>query len=140
MFEQVEKPKENKSRAVANSVTQKKSDVKQGFGFVDNRSEAKQVTQLHGTTYHFPQEYNLIQQKHGQLRPIIERKEDVMNDFICAEAASVDTTHAPSSENIIQRSVGLEIESSPSWQAYSQDYTAITGQHFLLYSTPQFRL
>lgn len=39
MFEQVEKPKENKSRAVANSVTQKKSGVKQDFGFVDNRHE-----------------------------------------------------------------------------------------------------
>jgi hypothetical protein len=37
MYEQVEKPKENKSRAVANSVAQKKSNIKQGFGFVDNR-------------------------------------------------------------------------------------------------------
>ena len=40
MYTQVEKSKENKSRAVANSVTQKKSNVKQGFGFVDNRPEA----------------------------------------------------------------------------------------------------
>lgn len=39
MYEQVEKPKENKSRAVTNSVAQKKSDVKQGFGFVDNRQK-----------------------------------------------------------------------------------------------------
>lgn len=39
MYEQVKKPKENKSRAVANSVAQKKSNVKQGFGFVDNRPE-----------------------------------------------------------------------------------------------------
>lgn len=39
MYEQVEKPKENKSRAVANSVAQKKNGVKQGFGFVDNRPE-----------------------------------------------------------------------------------------------------
>ena len=39
MYERVEKPKENKSRTVANSVAQKKSDRKQGFGFVDNRSE-----------------------------------------------------------------------------------------------------
>ncbi len=39
MYEQVEKPKENKSRAVANSVTQKKSAVRQGFGFVDNRKK-----------------------------------------------------------------------------------------------------
>ena len=40
MYAQVEKTKENKSRAVANSVAQKKSSVKQGFGFVDNRPEA----------------------------------------------------------------------------------------------------
>lgn len=40
MYAQVEKPKENKSRAVASSVAQKKSDGKQGVGFVDNRSES----------------------------------------------------------------------------------------------------
>jgi len=38
MYAQKEKPKENKSRAVANSVGQKKSNVKQGFGFIDNRN------------------------------------------------------------------------------------------------------
>lgn len=37
MYEQVERPKENKSRAVANSVAQRKSNEKQGFGFIDNR-------------------------------------------------------------------------------------------------------
>jgi len=40
MYEQIEKPKENKSRAIVNSVTQKKSNVKYGFGFVDNRPES----------------------------------------------------------------------------------------------------
>ena len=40
MYEQVKKPKENKSQAPANSVAQKKGHVKQGFGFVDNRSVA----------------------------------------------------------------------------------------------------
>ena len=39
MYAQVEKPKENKSSSVANSVTQKKSNGKQGFGFVDKRPE-----------------------------------------------------------------------------------------------------
>lgn len=39
MYAQVDKSKENKSRAVANSVAQKKSNRKQGFGFVDNRPE-----------------------------------------------------------------------------------------------------
>lgn len=48
MYEQVEKSnKENKNSAVANSVTQKKSKVKQGFGFVDNRpvSNAQKILQ-----------------------------------------------------------------------------------------------
>ena len=40
MYAQIEKPKENQNRAIASSVAQKKSDVKQGFGFVDNRFEA----------------------------------------------------------------------------------------------------
>jgi len=37
MYKQVEKPKETKSRAVANTVAQKKSNVKEGFGFMDSR-------------------------------------------------------------------------------------------------------
>lgn len=37
MYEQMKKPKENKSRAVANSVAQKKSNGIEAFGFVDNR-------------------------------------------------------------------------------------------------------
>lgn len=36
MYAQVEKPKENKCRAIANSVTQKRNKVKQGVSFVDN--------------------------------------------------------------------------------------------------------
>jgi hypothetical protein len=43
MYAQVKKQKENKSRVVANDGAQKKSNVKQGFGFLDNRPEA--VTQ-----------------------------------------------------------------------------------------------
>ncbi|MDW3193000.1 MAG: hypothetical protein R8G66_11570 [Cytophagales bacterium] len=40
MYEQVEKPKENKNRAIAKSVGQKKSIGKPGIGFVDNRPDA----------------------------------------------------------------------------------------------------
>ena len=40
MYEQIEKTKGNKSRVIANSVTQNKNDVKQGFGIVTNRPEA----------------------------------------------------------------------------------------------------
>ena len=39
MYAQVEKPKENKSRAVVNSVIQKKSYMNRSFGFVNNRIE-----------------------------------------------------------------------------------------------------
>lgn len=41
MYEQLEKTKENRARAIANSVVQKKSNAKQGIGFVDNRSHEK---------------------------------------------------------------------------------------------------
>ncbi len=40
MYAQVEKSKENKNRAVANSVSQNKSGGKQDFGFVDNRKQS----------------------------------------------------------------------------------------------------
>jgi hypothetical protein len=40
MYAQVEKPKENRKKAVANSVAQKKDNGNQGVGFVDNRPEA----------------------------------------------------------------------------------------------------
>ena len=45
MYEQIKKPKENKSRAAVNSVPQKESNVKQGFGFVDNRQPHKASVQ-----------------------------------------------------------------------------------------------
>lgn len=51
MYVQKEKPKENKSRAVANSVGQKKSNVKQGFEFVDNRPEVIAQRKLQAHTY-----------------------------------------------------------------------------------------
>lgn len=46
MYERIEKPKENESRAVANSVAHKKSDVEQGFGFVDNRPETRALQEI----------------------------------------------------------------------------------------------
>lgn len=39
MYAQENNPNENKSRAIANSVAQKKSNAKQGLGFADNRAE-----------------------------------------------------------------------------------------------------
>ncbi len=48
MYAQVKKPKDNKSRVVANAVTQKKNNGKQGAGFVDNRSESIVQRKLQG--------------------------------------------------------------------------------------------
>ncbi|SHO56646.1 hypothetical protein [Vibrio quintilis] len=48
MYVQIEKPKDNKSRLVTNSVVQKKSNSKQDFGFVDNRPDAIVQRKLQG--------------------------------------------------------------------------------------------
>ncbi len=56
MYAQIEKSKENKSRAVANSVAQKKSNLKQGFGFVDNRSEVIAQRKFQNVANHTSQE------------------------------------------------------------------------------------
>lgn len=55
MYEQVEKPKKNKSRTVANSVAQKRSNGKQGFGVVDNRTEAVAQRKLQEMANNSPQ-------------------------------------------------------------------------------------
>jgi len=47
MYAQVEKTKENKSRAVGNPVTQTKITEAKGFGFVDNRSVGKTQRKIH---------------------------------------------------------------------------------------------
>lgn len=59
MYTQVKKPKDDKSRAVANSVTQKKSNGKQDFGFVDNRLEAISQRKLFNVVQQNP--VNVIQ-------------------------------------------------------------------------------
>ncbi|MBT9314523.1 hypothetical protein [Leptothoe spongobia] len=49
MYAQENKATENKSRAVANAVAQKKSVVKQGFRFMDNRTEAVAQKKIQST-------------------------------------------------------------------------------------------
>ncbi|MBW2663244.1 MAG: DUF4157 domain-containing protein [Deltaproteobacteria bacterium] len=55
MYAQVETPRESKSRAIANSVVQNKSKVKQCFGFVDNRPEAAAQRKLQEVANKKPQ-------------------------------------------------------------------------------------
>jgi len=90
MYEQVEKPKENKSRAVANSFTQKKSDGKQDFGFVDNRPEAVAQRKLQelgnkGAELQVVSAQYIIQPK----RPI-QKKEC---DTVLPDSLKVETDH-----------------------------------------------
>ena len=61
MYAQVEKPKENKSKAVANAVSQKKSGDKPAFQFVDNRSEAVAQRKLKEMVNNSPQNQLLAQ-------------------------------------------------------------------------------
>lgn len=73
MYAQVEKPKENQSRAVANTAAQKKSNVKQGFGFVDNRPEVVAQRKLQEMTNKSPQATlisSLLQRNKGDLSPL----------------------------------------------------------------------
>ncbi len=46
MYTQKEKIKENNSKAVANSIAQKKNQIIQGVGFVDNRPETESIKSL----------------------------------------------------------------------------------------------
>ncbi len=61
MYAQIEKSKENKSRTVTHSVAQKKSDVKQGFGLVDNRPEAMSQRKLQSLANHSPRAKQTVQ-------------------------------------------------------------------------------
>lgn len=47
MYAHVEKPKENKSKAIANSVAQKKNDTRPSFTFVDNRPDKYSMQMIH---------------------------------------------------------------------------------------------
>jgi hypothetical protein len=71
MYEQVQKPKENKSRAVANSVGQKKSNVRQGFRFENNRQEAWNQNEIQRKIENSPTQYEGINTNNREL--IVQR-------------------------------------------------------------------
>ena len=74
MYVQVEKPRKNKSRAVVNSVAQKKSNVVQGFGFVDNRPEALAQRKLQTVECNIPQVRKL------EVNPSLAKKLKIVRD------------------------------------------------------------
>ncbi|MBQ4766333.1 hypothetical protein F9U42_04195 [Pectobacterium versatile] len=63
MYKQAKKPQENKTTAVANSVAQKKSSGKQGFGFVDNRARSGVQALIGGIDTHHSTLNETIQKK-----------------------------------------------------------------------------
>jgi hypothetical protein len=99
MYAQKEKPKENKSRAVANSVSQKKSNAKQGFGFVDNREETHQLYKLQelansGQRENLSKQYKAITDNHvSQRQQSFQKKqkntEETMQCFPAPHAVPV---------------------------------------------------
>jgi hypothetical protein len=105
MYAQVEKPKENsfptkrqESRAVANSVAQKKSDGKQGFGFVDNRIESVVQRKLQSMMRH-----GMVQRQPLALadRPW-EEIEELKATFGSEAVLSGKTNNIPTREQIMQ--------------------------------------
>jgi hypothetical protein len=117
MYEQVEKPKENKSMITENSVTQKKGNGNRGFSFVDNRPEA--VAQRK-TQDLLDRSQSVIQQKtkftnSGVIQCItdIEIKAKYDNDI--------------ASMNAIQKRVILDIVRIDGWQAFRGGHVAVAG-------------
>lgn len=68
MYEQIEKPKENKDRVVANFVTQKKRGGQQGFGFVDKRLEVVAQRKHQEMVNISPQAINNMELQTAQLK------------------------------------------------------------------------
>lgn len=81
MYEQVKKPKENKSRVVANSVAQKRSDERKMVGFVDNRAEAiiqKKLQEKMNNSIPFEQIVQLKGGRQGKRSALVS---DAMDDY-----------------------------------------------------------
>jgi hypothetical protein len=71
MYEQIEKPKENKSRAVANSVAHKKRNGKKGIGFVDNRPKVVAQRKLQALANNNYKENKITQRMHSPIQRLI---------------------------------------------------------------------
>jgi len=72
MYAQVNRSIENKSRAVAKTVTQNKSNVSQSFGFVDNRPVSIAQRKMQALIRNsFPQ---ITQKKQGRVKPTMRMK------------------------------------------------------------------
>ena len=91
MYEQIAKPKENKNRAVASSVTQHKTNGKQGFGFVDNRNQSAQLKVLIS---------NAPKGSVTQLKPTVNNNNSVIQgEFATATCSAAGATATSTSKD-----------------------------------------
>jgi len=124
MYTPIEKPKENKSRAIANLVVKKKSDSKSAFHFVDNRPEVITQKKIRGMTQNSTQQHLPVQfMVHGTVTQFedyfIERfGADIMNVKIGDLRTVIDDTSAPEEERI--RAESILIQHEPLLAAYRQ--------------------
>ena len=82
MYEQVEKPKEKKSKVTANSVSQRHNRNAPISRFVDNRSEAIQMWRLQALAKNSPQNAKLRELRHlGATHSVTQKKSDGKEGF-----------------------------------------------------------
>ena len=95
MFTHDNKSKEHKSRAVANSITQKKSRGDQGSGFVDNRPESKSIKNIQRFMNLKNSEKKLVYNLKSQKCNIIQKYHDTAddNDFNTTFSTENDIYH-----------------------------------------------
>ncbi len=102
MYAQVNKSHENKSRAVANSVAQKKSNVKPGFGFVDNRPEAvaqripQEMAKNSPQVKQAAQSQSMATNKSPQFNGVMQRAKAITVTKDTSSEYSIKATGAPS--------------------------------------------
>ena len=149
MYAQVEKPKENKSKAVADSVAQQKSGVKKGFGFVDNRPEAVVQRKLQDiANNHSAQHQNPIQNKENNTGLPDNVKSEIenlsgcsMDDVIGPKVTQLKTKHSvpsTSSQNshvnptskILQPKGVVQMRTT-----FAQQMQARTDAHYIVNNT-----
>ncbi|CAM3789094.1 hypothetical protein VA7868_00449 [Vibrio aerogenes CECT 7868] len=106
MYAQVEKSKENKVRAVANSVTLKKSNVKQDFGFVD-RLEAVAQRKLQEMANHSPhvsqlRSFQNISNNKSPVQLMLRRGFGIGRAFVRRRPALPPMVHQPAPERTLR--------------------------------------
>jgi len=95
MYEQVDKPKENKSRSVADKISQKHSGSKSTFQFVDNRAEAIAQRKLQKMAHNKSSQLMTIQRK-----DLTDKQVEKIDKKAWKEALSATTRLRPENQEV----------------------------------------